>query len=161
MKNYPSTFKPGTIFETYPYLLPNLVCATIVVFGLAVGILFFEETHEDIKHERDRGLEAGKWILSKVLRQENVLISDKDGSLDEMQAMLEDHGIREYHSTSSSPTLCSSRTSIKEPSLYSLDKSEAAPPKLRDAFTRQVCLNVVAYGILALYVALARFGEVY
>ena len=46
------------MFDTYPYLLPNLVCSAIVVFGLAVGVLFLEETHEDRKYDRDRGLEA-------------------------------------------------------------------------------------------------------
>jgi len=143
-------FKPDTIFETYPYLLPNLVCAAVVVFGLIVGILFLEETHEDKKHERDRGLEAGRWIVSKILRRQHVHLSARYGALGEMQAMLEDCGLREYQSTSSSPTLCSSRSSIKEPSLYTLEKSEEPKLRLRDAFTKQICLNLLQYGILAL-----------
>ena len=46
-------FFQDTIFETYPFLLPNLVCTGFVVLGLTVGILFLEETHEDRKYDQD------------------------------------------------------------------------------------------------------------
>ncbi|KAF2874625.1 major facilitator superfamily domain-containing protein [Massariosphaeria phaeospora] len=150
-KSFPSLFE-GSIFETYPYLLPNLVCTAVVVCGLIVGILFLEETHDDRKNDKDRGREAGQWILRKVWRSEmDAPMSDKDGSLDEMRSMLEDHAARSYSSTSSSPTLCSSRTSMAEPPRYCLDKEVSEAPKLRAAFTKQVCLNIVGYGILAFH----------
>ncbi|KAF2193774.1 MFS general substrate transporter [Zopfia rhizophila CBS 207.26] len=152
VKNYPSIFPPGTIFESYPYLLPNLVCTAVVVCGLTVGILFLEETHEDKKHDRDRGREVGQWILNKVCRREaDMSFSDKDGSLDEMRSILEDHSPRAYRSTDSSPTLCSSRTSIAEPPLYDLEKDSRPPLKFREAFTKQVCLNIICYGVLAFH----------
>ncbi len=147
---YPSIFN-DTIFQTYPYLLPNLICAGVVVFGLMVGILFLEETHEDKKLDRDCGREIGQWILSKVWRRDvDTPLTDKDGSLDEMSSMLEVHGSRTYRSTDSSPTLCSSRASIAEPPPYSLDGDFKEAPKIREAFTKQVCLNIIGYGILAL-----------
>ncbi|TKA62982.1 hypothetical protein B0A55_10739, partial [Friedmanniomyces simplex] len=64
VRNYPGTFKHGTIFESFPYVLANLVCATFVMFSLTVGILFLRETHEDKKERRDIGCEIGDWILS-------------------------------------------------------------------------------------------------
>ena len=133
--------------------MPNLVCALVVVFGLAVGILFLKETHEDKKYDEDRGLEIGKWLLRKVWRQESdVAFNEKDASLDEMTSMLEDHDINTYtyRSTDSSPTLCSTRTSMSEPPAFSLDQEKAAAPTVRQAFTKQVCLNILCYGILAL-----------
>jgi hypothetical protein len=123
------------------------------VFGLAVGILFLQETHEDKKYDEDRGLEAGKWLVSKVWKQQpNASFSEKDGSLDEMTSMLEDHDINShaYRSTDSSPTLCSTRTSMSEPPSFCLDKEMAPAPTVRQAFTKQVCLNILCYGILAL-----------
>lgn len=147
------SFFKGTIFEEYPYLLPNLFCAGVVIFGLAVGVLFLEETHEDRKYDRDCGREAGQWLLRKVRRQDaDMPFNDKDASLDEMRSMLEDHDYNSqaYHSTSSSPTLCSTRTSISEPPEFVLDKELLAKPTIREAFTKQVCLNIVCYGILAL-----------
>ncbi len=144
----------GTIFERFPYLLPNLVCAAVVVFGLTVGILFLEETHEDRKYDHDRGREAGQWILRKLWKRgSEPSFSEKDASLDEMRFMLEhdDLNVQAYRSTDTSPTLCSTRTSISEPPLFSLDKEiRPAQPSVRQAFTKQVCLNVVCYGILAL-----------
>lgn len=148
-----SDFFKGTIFEAHPFLLPNVVCALVVVFGLAVGILFLQETHEDKKYDEDRGLEAGKWLLRKVWRsEEDASFNEKDASLDEMTSMLEDHDINThaYRSTDSSPTLCSTRTSMSEPPAFSLDQEKAPAPPVRQAFTKQVCLNILCYGILAL-----------
>ncbi|KAF2175483.1 MFS general substrate transporter [Zopfia rhizophila CBS 207.26] len=151
VKNYPSVFPPSTIFESYPYLLPNLVCTAAVVYGLTVGILFLEETHEDRRHDRDRGREVGQWILDKVCRRSaNASFSDGDGPLDGMRSILKDRSPRAYRSSDSSLTLCSSRTSITEPPLYDLEDPRP-PPKLRDAFTKQVCLNIICYGVLAFH----------
>lgn len=147
---FPSIFE-NTIFQTFPYLLPNLVCTFIVVLGLTVGVLFLEETHEDLKFQRDRGREVGQWILNKVWGGEiDEPLTDKDGSLDEMRSMLDGPGSPAYRSTNSSPTLYSSRTSIAEPPPFSLEKDAQPTIKVREAFTKQVCLNIIGYGFLAL-----------
>ncbi|KAF2465580.1 MFS general substrate transporter [Lindgomyces ingoldianus] len=149
--NCPSLFK-NTIFESYPYLLPNLVCTVVVVFGLTIGILFLEETHEDKKHERDRGREIGQWILQRFWPgEEYIPLNDKDGSFDEMSSMLECHDGQPYRSTCRSPTLCSSRSSITEPPLLALEKEPRPALNIRKAFTKQVCLNIICYGILAFH----------
>jgi len=145
-----------TIFDSYPFLLPNLVCTGFVVLGLAVGILFLQETHEDRKYDQDRGREAGQWLLRKLWKRDaDATFDDKDASLDEMRSMLSDHNhggnAQAYQSTDTSPTLCSTRTSISEPPEFCLDKELAAAPTFRQAFTKQVCLNVVCYGILAFH----------
>ena len=44
--SYPTLFARGSIFDRFPFLLPNLVCAIILAFGVLIGILFLEETHE-------------------------------------------------------------------------------------------------------------------
>ncbi|KAJ4359677.1 uncharacterized protein N0V89_000233 [Didymosphaeria variabile] len=142
----------GTVFETFPYLLPNLVCTAVVAFGLSVGFLFLEETHEDRKYDHDRGTELGQWILRKVWGQPAYEpLSDKDAPLDEMSAMLGGDDAAAYRSNTTSPTLCSSRSSISEPPLFSLEKEVVRAPTVRDAFTMQTCLNIVCYGILAFH----------
>jgi hypothetical protein len=125
----------------------------VVLFGLCVGILFLEESHEDRKLDRDCGRDAGQWILRKISRRDaDAPFSDKDASLDELSSMLEDHDhdAQAYRSTSSSPTLCSTRSSISEPPSFELDKECPPGPDVRQAFTKQVCLNIMCYGILAL-----------
>lgn len=66
VRNYPSIFAEGGLFDEYPYLLPNLFCAVCVVFGVAIGLLFLEETHQEKKSRRDVGVEAGSWILRRL-----------------------------------------------------------------------------------------------
>jgi hypothetical protein len=125
----------------------------VVLFGLTVGILFLEETHEDRKFDQDCGREVGQWILRKVWsRGADAPFNDKDAPLDELTSMLEDHAhnAQAYRSTSSSPTLCSTRTSISDPPSFVLDKEGQPATSVRNAFTTQVCLNIVCYGILAL-----------
>lgn len=152
--NYPSFFRTGTIWERFPYLLPNLVCTVIVSCGVAIGILFLEETHAEKKHRRDPGLEAGKWLLSKLSRCAEVKATryEKAG-LDEMVWLLDDEQPPEYRTMEGSPLLPSTPSpEPREPlnlnavSLYVPAESKPAATK---AFTRQVVLNIVGYGILA------------
>jgi hypothetical protein len=42
---YPGLFAPGTFWEEYPYLLPNLVAVVIIVLAIIQGIFFLEETN--------------------------------------------------------------------------------------------------------------------
>uniref|UniRef100_A0A0B7KGP9 Major facilitator superfamily (MFS) profile domain-containing protein n=2 Tax=Bionectria ochroleuca TaxID=29856 RepID=A0A0B7KGP9_BIOOC len=38
---------------SYPYALPNIVCATILLFSLSVVVFGLDETHPALKHKRD------------------------------------------------------------------------------------------------------------
>jgi hypothetical protein len=162
--SYPQVFAPGTIWERFPYLLPNLVCTIIVACGVVIGILFLEETHEEKKYRRDPGLEAGKWILRKVTRCADVKASrsEKIADLEEVLLLLSEEdqlpGYRTtdvappgYRTTEGSPNLPS--TPSPEPQ-EALDLNEAqismrSKPAATKAFTRQVITNIVGYGILA------------
>lgn len=141
-----------TVFETYPYLLPNLVCAAVVLLSLSVGFLFLEETHEDAKYGRDRGYELGQWITRNFPwnHHDYIVLSDKDSPLDEFRSILASRRSISYRSTDSSPTLCSSRTSMAEPPPFALDKDLEPPTETPTAFSKQVWLNIISVGILAL-----------
>ncbi len=45
---WPETFG-GTIFETFPYLLPNLMCAGMLLVSILLGYFLLEETHPDMQ----------------------------------------------------------------------------------------------------------------
>ena len=178
VRNYPGSFSKGTIFETYPYLLTNLVCAAMVVISLIVGLLFLEETHEDKKERRDIGREVGDWILSRVCRpSKRTSISAKgDYSEETLALMIEDDLPPNYSSASSSPTLPPT-TGLPPPAYQSiegtprnssallgveatfsaeveeaLEEAERNAKKaasVSSAFTKQVIFNIVGFGILA------------
>ncbi|KAI5254081.1 MFS general substrate transporter [Aureobasidium subglaciale] len=144
--NYPGYFEHGSLFDKFPYLLPNLVCAGVVIFGLVIGILFLEETHEDFKDRRDYGLDVGDWIL-EFFRPTQLV-----GKAGETLALFEDVPPG-YSSGESSPAI--------NPILVGELPNEAQPVSAQtvatgrrdaavsNAFTWQVCLNIVGYGILA------------
>ncbi|KAE8452690.1 hypothetical protein EG329_013949 [Mollisiaceae sp. DMI_Dod_QoI] len=150
---YPNLFAADTIWDRFPYLLPNLVCTVIVSCGVVIGILFLEETHAEKKYRHDPGLVAGKWILSKFTRctKLKALRSEKVADLDEVLALLAEEQPPGYATSGGSPNLPSTPSPEPEESL-DLNASHItsrSKPAATKAFTRQVVLNIVGYGILA------------
>ena len=149
-ENYPALFARDTLFDRHPFLLPNLVCAIILAGGVLIGILFLEETHEEMKHNRDVGLEIGRWILTRLggsQIQQPVFDKAGDANLDESQSLLEDELPPGYRTTDGSPRLPSSRA--QSPESKSNAARENKPRGMPRAFSKQVVLNIVGYGILA------------
>ena len=154
-KSYPTVFKPGGLFDDFPYLLPNLICAVVVVLGLVVGILFLEETHEDKKCRRDIGIEAGR-AIKRVFRRSSQERMGNTNAKETDLVLPQDEKRLSYQSTNGSPI-----TVELEPSdidTTSECDSQCAPiPSIREklswrqGFTNQVVLIIVGYGILALY----------
>ncbi|KAK1146963.1 hypothetical protein N8T08_002290 [Aspergillus melleus] len=143
--NYPWLFQRGTIFDSFPFLLPNVVCVVILVFGVVVGLLFLEETHPEKKYRRDPGLELGHWLVGKS-GSHVQLSEDTDVKTDSTGKDYFDLPPPEYRSTESSPRL----GPVKESgSLSDDDDIEGQKKETPKAFTKQVIFNIVAYGILA------------
>ncbi|KAK5110608.1 hypothetical protein LTR62_005647 [Meristemomyces frigidus] len=127
VRNYPSLFTKGTIFEEYPYLLTNLVCAGVVIFSLIIGLLFLEETHEDKKERRDLGRELGDKIFGKCSSREGPgSLGGKEGFPEEILVLMVDEDLPpDYCSTASSPVLPPT-TNLPPPSYHSIDGSRAS-----------------------------------
>ncbi|KAK4994789.1 hypothetical protein LTR66_005250 [Elasticomyces elasticus] len=157
VRNYPAFFRPGTILERFPYLLPNIVCAAVVLVGMIIGFLFLEETHEEKKGRRDVGLEIGKWILGRFSRgRPEERRSTKSDYFEETMQLLDDQPPG-YRTTESSPQLQPTVPSVSEPEhdKLALSAASGAQPTAKrqraaqSAFTKQVMLNILGYGILA------------
>ncbi len=161
--NYPSVFSPGGLLEKFPYLLANLVCCAVVVFSVAFGWLFLEETHPEKKHNRDRGVELGSKLAALFggqkgevrITYEKVDHHEFSDCETDTSTLIDESGeaLPGYRSMESSPTI-SPPSPPDIPDLISLDESAAIhnnseKPVPQRAFTRQVCLNILAYGILA------------
>ena len=48
-ENFPSVFSPDGLFARYPFLLPNLICAFLLLVAILAGIVAIEETHPDMQ----------------------------------------------------------------------------------------------------------------
>ena len=47
----PSLFSSDSIFAKFPYLLPNLICAALLLISMVAGYFLLEETHPDLKNK--------------------------------------------------------------------------------------------------------------
>ncbi|SPN97692.1 related to E.coli tetracycline resistance protein TCR1 [Cephalotrichum gorgonifer] len=150
--SYPNIFPSGTIWESYPYLLPNLFSAVAVLCGLVVGILFLEETHAGKKSRRDAGVELGKRITQRL---SEMMPCERTSRKAEKQPLLEDFDdelLPEYRSTENSPKLSSAPdTGLPEPLDLECQQNIPEPAKAQKIFTKPVILNIVSYGILAFH----------
>lgn len=163
--SYPNIFARGTIWDRYPYLLPNLFSAVAVFIGVVTGILFLEETHNLKKHRRDRGREVGDWLASKVGRlfgrkrgsdrapEKQALLGGEhpDGDLVDVLCDIDD-SLPVYRSQESSPRLQPQpdpELGEPVPVVAPAPKNGPGSPGFK-TFTRPVIMNIVSYGILAL-----------
>ncbi|EMT60678.1 hypothetical protein FOC4_g10011955 [Fusarium odoratissimum] len=129
--SYPEIFARGTIWDRYPYLLPNLFSAATVFFGVIIGLLFLDETHAEKKAQRDRGREIGDYLASCV----------RPGSAHS------DEALPAYRSQENSPRLA------PQPDTQSLNEAPLEPIAVRRSktFTKPVIMNIISYGILAFH----------
>lgn len=157
-KTFPNIFPTGTLWEQYPFLLPNLFSAFMVLVGVTVGLLFLDETHPDKKRQRDPCRDAGRRLAAFF--QKNSSCNWRNT---EKQALLEDNRLCGYDTTDSmsdsdeplpryqshesSPLLAPQEDSEQMMDGEVLADSEPTPQVI---FTKPVILNIVSYGILAL-----------
>ena len=156
---YPDLFPTSGLFGRFPYLLPNLVCAGILATGVVIGLLFLDETHEIKKHERDRGRELGRWILRQFQKPVHPVLFHKAGeaNLEESRSLLEDEAPPGYRTTEGSPPDPSSRAPSPHAQRVAAGDvkrsgsgAKVQPCRVQKAFSKQIILIIVAYGILAL-----------
>lgn len=165
--SYPEFFARGTIWDRYPYLLPNLFSAAAVFAGVIIGVLFLEETHAQKKHQRDRGRELGDYLVKlcggvtkcngRARGPEKQALLDGDrhigymtnGSRPISTSSEEDETLPAYQSQENSPRLAPQvdTSSLRAVSLEPITRVVQKKPK---TFTKPVVMNIIAYGILAL-----------
>lgn len=141
-ENYPGLFPRNTLFDRFPFLLPNLVCIVVLICGIVVGFLFLEETHPVKKHRRDPGCELGHWLVNQCW-DSRVQLPDDSEVVKETKYFAYDDVPPKYESAEASPCL---RPVSDVPTECDLEGQKSPAPK---AFTRQVIFTIVAYGILA------------
>jgi MFS family permease len=154
--SFPWLFDEHSLFATYPFLLPNLVCVVILLFGIAIGLLFLDETHAAKKHQPDWGRRLGSLLVEKALAQRSQDWS-RDGST-KAPISLDSSPIEEdvdqppqYQDSELAPRAASS--SVDSAAVADTEPESCQPSKsnrgLTKTFNRQVILVIVGYGILA------------
>lgn len=150
--NYPRLFVRGTIFDSFPFLLPNLVCVTFLVLGVTIGVLFLEETHTQKKHRRDPGLELGKWLLGMFSAVQSLLISNNEKVALEVRKPYDqfDDPPPAYQSREGSPRSSTADDRSDHQPEGDVELQQPRQSWTRSTiFTKQVIFNIIGYGLLA------------
>ena len=170
--SYPTLFPRGTIWDRYPYLLPNLFSAAAVFVGVIAGVLFLDETHSMKRLERDRGRELGDRLVALFRKS---AVCKCRGRTPEKQCLLASDGLAGYETLGGCPRTTGKMSNGDEP-LPAYQSRENSPrlapqvdPEPRAAITqpqqpdsqashkpkvfiKPVIMNIISYGILALCV---------
>jgi hypothetical protein len=79
---YPSIFASDGLFGRFPYLLPNLVCAALILVAMIQGYCFLEETHPDLQqHEEEEEEEDEEVEDDYIIPDERQRLWVRSGSI--------------------------------------------------------------------------------
>ncbi len=149
---YPWLFDPESIFGTYPFLLPNLVCVVVLLFSITIGILFLEETHADKRSRSDWGRMLGRVLLQKAFGSTFGFAEQakSDTPIENCAYLIEDEQPPGYRSMEGSPRISSvSRVGVSADSDVESRQSSKESQGIIKIFNKQVIFVIVGYGILA------------
>ncbi|QSZ36374.1 hypothetical protein DSL72_006250 [Monilinia vaccinii-corymbosi] len=145
-QNFPGIFGNNKFFLTFPFALPNIIASFLFMIGITTGFLFLKETLETKRDKADWGLELGKKVVdsSKLLccQPRPKHHSPSHPAYDESSAPL----LRP-----ATPSETDSSTSFDDNYESSKLKPPVTRPSLREVFTRQSVINLIAYTFLALH----------
>ncbi|ORY77019.1 major facilitator superfamily domain-containing protein, partial [Protomyces lactucae-debilis] len=158
---YPQLFKRSQtltkLFTRYRYALPNLVTASLLSVSVTLGWLLIEETLITKRGKKDAGLRTKMWISRYCCCCCDTRRRKTHYRLPSANALDDDalHGLMHARpSTSGSHDLeaADAREALESPTKSESHTSEnQPPPPLRQLFTRQVTLNILAYSTLSMH----------
>ena len=143
---YPSVFGGSSLFQEFPFLLPNLVASVLSLCGLCFGWLYIKETLASKRNERDYGRVLGRAItrgLQKAWSRMKEPWKKDDMSDKRSSSPLLGHSRISSASTVRDEEDGAHDTATKVPTL--------PPPAYREVFTYQSNLNLLVYTLLALH----------
>ncbi|KAG4025830.1 hypothetical protein MFRU_049g00010 [Monilinia fructicola] len=145
-QNFPDLFGKNKFFLHFPFALPNLIASFLFMIGITTGFLFLKETLESKRNKTDLGIELGKEIISssKALcwQPRSKHHSSGHPAYDESSESL----LRPASASESD-----SNTAFEDNYESSKLKRPVSRPSLREVFTRQSVINLIAYTFLALH----------
>ncbi|ROT42250.1 MFS general substrate transporter [Sodiomyces alkalinus F11] len=131
-ERFPGLFGHSAFFKAYPFALPNIILAVFFLISLATAIFFLKETLETRRGQRDWGLLIGK-KMTRALRP-----SRKPTSRPRRASFMDGEATAPLLPTDMSPKASSSH--------------QTAPQStMKDVFTTQTVIGLVAYTFLALH----------
>ncbi|CAK7264479.1 hypothetical protein SEPCBS119000_001008 [Sporothrix epigloea] len=81
--SFPDLVPRGSLFDRFPYLLPNLLCASLLLLSIVLGYFLLEETHPELQRlsvEQKTPLECGNGLIQRIsfVSDETPLLATSD-----------------------------------------------------------------------------------
>ena len=171
VKLYPAIFGNSTFLAKFPYALPNLAIASLLLVISISALLFMNETLDSKKNEIDLGVKFRRFMhrmfkaifhicspkrsSSRGRRRTNFRASEiSEFSSDDEEELSRGHRRHDIEE----PMLLSSATwrtrsnSFSGPLMPAIPNVKQPPtPRFRDIFTKQVIINMLVFSGLALH----------
>lgn len=146
-RQYPALFGDSWLFNKYPFLLPNLMACVFFFISVVVATLFLRETLETKRHDRDWGLVLGEKISRPFQRH-----AKSNNSASRLQSRRhQTHRASFVDAEATAPLLPTKSGASAVVVKPTKSNNSPAAPRMRDVFTRNVVINLVAYTFLALH----------
>ncbi|KAF3482205.1 uncharacterized protein GIQ15_04964 [Arthroderma uncinatum] len=140
----PSIFSKGSIWEKYPYLLPNLVVVLSIAGSGLLGFFLLEETHPRFQDSRNVGLEMSQWLFQKT----RIILGYTDTQKYTTLSPDEDSDIPLQRGED---VEMSSVIEPNEPIEEENDLVTESKPPIKSAYTLQVILQILAASIIGFH----------
>ncbi|KAI9731524.1 MAG: hypothetical protein M1834_004644 [Cirrosporium novae-zelandiae] len=138
VQKHPEIFGDNAFLRRFPFALPNMVASIFFFIGITTGILFLHETLETKRNRKDYGLIFGKYLVDLFKGRKHK--PPKVGKP-------KDH--------ERTPLLQSRASSVSTVDFENDNGKHMAvkkkPVTLREVFSRQSSINLLAYALLALH----------
>ena len=125
--SFPNIFSPSGLFGHFPYLLPNLICAAMLLLSILAGYFLLEETHPDMQ--------------PRVSLPDGTYVSDETpliATADAMKSPAVELRAETYGTFSGSPSHSDSHWRSQKPKIPT-----------RKIFTKRVIALIIALGIFS------------
>jgi MFS family permease len=133
-ERFPSIFGNIAFFREYPFALPNIVAAIFFLISMTTATLFLKETLESKRDKQDWGLLMGKRLTQPFKRRPRRIRHRRRSFVD---------------GEATAPLLPTKRSRAKPAS--GQQTPPQGRPKMREIFTSQTSINLVAYTFLAMH----------
>lgn len=127
VSKYPFLFSKGSLWETYPYLLPNVLSAALLLLCAILGLFFLRESHPELKHQPD--------VLHWIIERARQLFSGTSSSESTRYQHIGNEDDVDDHELNDLPTPATPRF-------------QSTPIDRRKAFTALVCTQIASYALL-------------
>lgn len=129
-KTFPNLFSTSGVFGRFPYLLPNVICAAILLFAVVLGFLLLNETHPDmLMHGTEISYSRGRQSFEHADRRQSTAATEHASS-----DMFQDYGTF-------------NGVTVPDQDYWDINPNGKESPRARQVFTSRIKMLIAALGI--------------